>query len=139
MYCQLVEQCEGRLSPFGVILFAGTHDCVIIPISPGLQMRGELALADVREFLEIQERGTHVPAAPTDRRCAGCPHGAPRLYVPGKSESKLGDATLTPYTTNGVSKKDRRSIGPFHCLCGDRFKWVPPHWEAVALGIAREE
>lgn len=134
-YCRLIENCEGRSSPFGVILFAGSYDCAIIPNSPALQMRGELALADAREFLEIQQRGTHIPAAPTDRRCAGCPYGAPVQFRRGKTESTLGEVKLTPYTTNSV-RADGRVRGEFHCLCGDRFKWVPPHRDAVALGIA---
>jgi hypothetical protein len=30
-YCDLIEKSEGAESPFGVILFSGTSDCVIIP------------------------------------------------------------------------------------------------------------
>jgi hypothetical protein len=117
MYCRLIEQREGRASPFGVILFAGKYDCVIIPNSPDRQTRGERALDEVREFMEIQERGTHHPVAPTDRRCAGCPHGLPQLIRRARNKSE-------------------RDV--FQSLCGNRFGWIPPHRDAIALGIAKE-
>lgn len=117
MYCRLIEQYEKRAAPFGVILFAGTHDCVIIPNSSDRQMRAELALEEVREFMEIQERGTHTPNPPTDHRCAGCPHGFPHLIQRAKNKSEQDE---------------------FESLCGKRFGWNPPHRDAIALGIARE-
>lgn len=137
-YCRLIEQCERRSSPFGVILFAGTHDCVIIPTTPASQMRLELAILDAHEFLAIQDRGTHIPAPPTDNRCAGCPHGEPRQFQRGASETVLNGEQLPAYTTNSVRRSDGRLRGVFHCVCGDRFKWVPPHKDAIRLGIAKE-
>jgi hypothetical protein len=121
-----------------VILFAGSYDCVIIPNTAGLQMRSELAFLEVQEFLEIQDRGTHIPAPPTDRRCAGCPYGQPRRFRRGESETVLNGKTLPAYTTNSVRESDGRLRGIFHCLCGDRFQWVPPHRDAIALGIAKD-
>ena len=137
-YCRLIEKCEGRSSPFGVILFAGTHDCVIIPNTAATEMRLELAIIDAQEFLAIQDRGTHIPAAPTDNRCAGCPHGEPRLFQRGASETVLNGEQLPAYTTNSVRKSDGRLRGVYHCVCGDRFKWIPPHKEAIRLGVAKE-
>jgi len=52
-----------------------------------MQQRCRRALESVQEFLEIQARGTHIPAAPTDKRCIGCPYGKPREFQRGKSES----------------------------------------------------
>jgi len=43
---------------------------------------------------------------------------------------------VTPYTTNSVRPSDGKLRGTFHSDCGDGFKWVPPHRDAVKLGIA---
>lgn len=39
---------------------------------------------------------------------------------------------------NGTSLDEARKIRAFHSDCGDRFNWVPPHNDAIALGIARK-
>ena len=136
-YCDLIEKCQNQSAPFGVILFSGSTECVIIPNTPALQTRCRMALQSAREFLEIQAHGTHIPAAPTDKRCTGCPHGKPREFQRGKSESVFNEKPVTPYTTNSDRPSDGKLRGTFHCTCGDRFKWVPPHRDAVKLGIAK--
>jgi len=136
-YCDLIEKCQDQSAPFGVILFAGTTDCVIIPNTPAMQQRCRRALESVQEFLEIQARGTHIPAAPTDKRCTGCPYGKPQEFQRGKSESVFNEKPVTPYTTNSYRPSDGKLRGTFHCTCGDRFQWVPPHRDAVKLGIAK--
>jgi len=136
-YCDLIEKCQNQSAPFGVILFAGSTECVIIPNTPALQTRCRLALESVQEFLEIQARGTRIPAAPTDKRCTGCPYGKPREFQRGKSESVFNEKPVTPYTTNSYRPSDGKLRGTFHCDCGDRFQWVPPHRDAVKLGIAK--
>jgi len=95
-YCDLIEKCQNQSAPFGVILFAGSTECVIIPNTPAMQTRCRLALKSVQEFLEIQARGTHIPAAPTDKRCTGCPYGKPREFQRGKSESVFNEKPVTP-------------------------------------------
>jgi len=136
-YCDLIEKSTGGHAPFGVILFAGTSDCVIIPNTNSRQSGYERALADIVKFLEIQSAGTYIPSAPTDRRCVGCPHGKPRQFERGKTETVSNGKPLPAYTTNSY-RTDGQLRGEFHCPCGDRFRWVPPHKDAVALGIARE-
>ena len=136
-YCDLIEKCEGAAAPFGVILFAGTSDCVIIPNTNARHMLYDRALKDAVKFLEIHAAGTHIPAAPTDRRCTGCPHGKPRQFQRGKSETISNGKPLPAYTTNSV-RSDGQLRGAFHCDCGDRFEWVPRHKDAIGLGIARD-
>jgi len=136
-YCDLIEKCTGGEAPFGVILFAGTSHCAIIPNTNARQTLYDRALKDVTKFLEIQAAGTHIPSTPTDHRCTGCPHGKPRKLQQGRSETISNGRPLPAYTTNSVRASDGQVRGVFHCNCGDRFSWVPPHKDAINLGIAK--
>jgi len=101
-----------------------------------MQQRCRRALQSVQEFLEIQARGTHIPAAPSDKLCSGSPYGKPREFQRGKSESVSNEKPVTPYATNSVRRSDGKLRNTFHRDCADRFKWVPPHRDAVKLRIA---
>lgn len=128
-YCRLIETCEGGESPFGVLMFADSYECMVIPNTAGAKFQFEKALEDVREFLGIYEGGKFVPTEPTDHRCSGCHWGRPCEHVAGKTDTILNGMSLTPLRTRAKKKY-------FHCPCGDRFQWVPPHDDSVALGIA---
>ncbi len=132
-YCRLIESCENAKAPFGVLLFGGSYECVIIPNSAATQSQLDRALHDVREFLRIQLSGKFVSAAPTDNRCRGCHWGEPRKYVRHESETVVNGNTLVPLQTRG---KDKQT---YHSTCGDRFQWVPPHDLATGLGIAERQ
>lgn len=136
-YCDLIEKCTGGDAPFGVILFAGTSDCVIIPNNKTRRATYELALKDALKFMEPRKEGTPPTNSPIDGRCTGCPHGKPRMFQPGKSETVLNGKPLSACTANSV-RADGQFRGEFHSTCGDHFRWVPPHKEAVALGIAKK-
>lgn len=136
-YCDLIEKCEGAAAPFGVILFAGTSDCVIIPNTNARHLLFARALKEAVKFLEPHADGTPPTNPPTDSRCKGCPHGKPRIFQQGTSETILNRKRLTACTAKSGSP-DGKLRGEFHCTCGDRFRWTPPHKDAVALGIARE-
>ncbi len=139
-YCHLIEKCTTGSAPFGVILFAGTCDCAIIPNTNARHMIYDRAFKSVAKFLEHQATpGAEPPGFPTDRRCFGCPHGAPRLHEEGKSETILNGKLLKARTANSVRESDGEFRGAFHSDCGDRFRWVPPHKDAIALGIAHEQ
>jgi hypothetical protein len=128
-YCRLIEVCEGGVAPFGIILFAGSYDCVIIPNTAGNQAQFHAALEDVREFLAVSAEGRFVPKAPTDNRCAGCPFGEPREYARGYSDTVLNGNVVEALRTKGPSGRT------FHCTCGDKFVWVPPHDAALLLRL----
>ncbi len=136
-YCELIEQCQIRSSPFGVILFADTRQCVLVPITAAVKMRLQLALESLQEFLELEARGTHIPQAPTDRRCTGCLQGKPVKFQPGETEFRLNGKPLRANAINSKQESDGKHRGAFHSLCGDRFRWAPPHRNAVYLGIAQ--
>jgi len=120
-----------------VILFAGTSDCVIIPITSARQTTYDHALKDLVKFLDVHAGGNFFPSIPTDNRCVGCPYGLPRKFQQGKSETISNGKPLPAYSTNSY-RPDGELRGEFHSTCGDRFRWVPSHKDAIALGIAKE-
>ena len=131
-YCRLIESCEEARAPFGVLLFARTYDCVIIPNNAAAQSQLDRALHDVREFLRIQQGGKFMPTAPTDNRCRGCDWGEPRKYVRNESETIVNGNILVPLQTRATDQVT------YHSSCGDRFHWIPPHASAIDLGIAEQ-
>lgn len=136
-YCDLIEKCTGGDAPFGVIVFAGTSDCVIIPNNKTRQTIYERALKDALQFMEPNRDGPPPTNPPTDNRCSGCPHGKPRMFQPGKSETVVNGKPLSACTANSI-RPDGQFRGEFHSTCGDHFRWTPPHQDAVALGIAKK-
>ena len=129
-YCRLIETCEGGQAPFGVLMFAGSYECLIVPNTTVAKFQFEHAMEDVREFLRVHEEGKFEPPAPGDNRCRGCHFGKPRQYVAGQTNTILNGKPVTPLRTRAVNNR------LYHCPCGDRFSWVPPHDDAVSRGIA---
>lgn len=127
-HCRLLEECERANAPFGVLIFAGSYDCVIFPNTAEAKSQLQRELVNFREFLRFVNSGGVLPE-PTDRRCSGCYRGAPRRYVRDRSETVLKGELLPPLSTK--SKTGVR----FHCDCGDRFGWVPRHRDSIQLGI----
>jgi hypothetical protein len=128
-YCELIKTCELADAPFGLLMFAGSYECLIIPNTNAARFQFEKALEDVREFLQELDPEKFVPE-PTDNRCSGCHWGEPRPYVPGRTDTVLKGEPVRPLLTR-VRNRD------FHSPCGDRFGGAPPHKDAVALGIAQ--
>lgn len=128
-YCKLIKTCELGDAPFGVLMFAGTYECLIIPNNTAAQFQFQKAMEDVREFLSVYDGGTFVPTQPADNRCGGCPWGKPREYLAGRTDTILNGNSVVPLLTKAKERV-------FHCTCGDRFRWVPPHETSVVLGIA---
>lgn len=136
-YCELIEKSGGGKCPFGVILFAGTSECVIIPNSSSLQQRKRRAMEDFNQLLAIQMLNGLEPPAPSDNRCAGCEFGRPREFQQGKSETVLNGTALV--ACKSESKRSDGSVrGLYHSDCGDRFRWAPPHHRAEELGITQK-
>ena len=129
-YCHLIETCEGADAPFGVLMFADSYDCLILPFSPEAKETLHRALDDAREFLRVYEEGKYLPATPSDNRCSGCHFGRPRRHGEGSATVLLGEP-IEPRATRGNDEKI------YHSHCGDRFRWDPPHKKAVELGIAK--
>ena len=125
-YCRLLEQSAGASSPYAIALFAGTYEGWTIPITPGVEGYFDQVFAAARSSLSADV----MFAPPEDRAiCRRCPHGVPRVYRRGVSETSLFEALIRPH---GASA---RSGIVYHSTCGDRFHWSPPHEDAVASGI----
>lgn len=60
-YCELIEKSEGGQFPFGVILFAGTSDCVLVPNSTSLQRQKRQAMESVNRLRAMQMLDTFEP------------------------------------------------------------------------------
>lgn len=136
-YCDLIEKCTGGEAPFGVVLFSGTDSCVVIPNNKIRQETYKEALKHAIRLMAPPNDGPPT-SPPSDDRCSGCVNGKPRLFQPGKSDTVLDGKPLSACTANSVYP-DGNFRGAFHSICGDRFRWAPPHQDAIALGIARQQ
>jgi hypothetical protein len=128
-YCALLEQSAGARSPYAIALFAGTYNGWTLPNSIAARAFLDKALAAARTYL-TPEMMIGPPASLG--LCAGCPHGAPRPYRRGETETTLFGGPLRPH---GSAGRDGRV---YHSACGDRFGWTPPHKDAIALGMRAE-
>jgi hypothetical protein len=128
-YCRLIETCQGGQAPFGILLFAGSDECLIIPNTVVEQTQFEEALQNVRGFLQIYQQGQSAPMQPVDRRCIGCPFGEPREYIARETDTLVNGTPIVPLLTRALDGK------LYHSPCGDRFNWVPPHQRALDLRI----
>lgn len=123
-YCRLVEALEGGQAPFGVLMFAGSYQCLVIPNTPQARAQLNQAIQEFDEFLDLYDRGQARTDNPADNRCRGCPWGKP---VGFDKITVLNGRELPPIRIEGISK------GDFHCACGDKFNWVPPHKDTRRL------
>lgn len=130
-YCQLLEQCEGGRSPFGVMMFADTYDVVIIPNNHANQLLFEEGLLQTREILRQIALGIAL-GEPTRNQCEGCPLGKPRKYEPGVSDKHIGVLPGSLQTAGNPKRKQK-----YHCVCGDRFGWLPRHEDTEAMDLRR--
>jgi hypothetical protein len=122
-YCRLIETCEGGRAPFAVMLFGGSYDCVIIPNNAASQRELAQALDEFADFLRIFDGG-RFPEVPSDNRCRGCQWGRP---IPMSEPTVLKGQTLWPLRIEGIGQ------GEFHCVCGDRYNFVPRHADIQRL------
>jgi len=123
-YCRLVEALEGGQAPFGVLMFAGSYQCLVIPNTPEVRAKLNQAIRELNEFLEFYDRLGFMPGVPADNRCRGCPWGKP---VEFHEPTILNGRELPAIRIEGIRK------GNFHCACGDKFSWVPPHEDTERL------
>jgi hypothetical protein len=128
-YCALLDQSAGAKSPYAIALFAGTYNGWTLPNTPEARGFLDKVLDAVRTHLTPEM----MIGPPASRKvCSGCPHGAPRPYRRGETETTLFGSPVRPHGSTG---RDGRV---YHSACGDRFGWTPPHDEAVTLGLKVE-
>jgi hypothetical protein len=118
-YCHLLESQERARSPFGVILFAGTYEAVLVPNDRRSWSIFREGLLLARRVITDAEQGEW-PEPPLHNQCRGCPLGYPRRD--GQSP-ELARGAYTP-------RRDAQGR-EYHSICGDRFMWMPLHEVAV--------
>ena len=129
-YCHVIEKAEGSSAPYGIILFGNGYDGVTIPNSAGNQESFRQALTRARRLVEAVQTEGLMPDLPVRSTvCHACRLGLPRVYRKGITDTELDGRQLPAYRTRG---EDRRV---YHSICGDRFRWVPPHDVAAARGL----
>lgn len=127
-YCHLLEICERADTPFGILMFAGSDECVVVPNTKQHRQEFSEALNRYRRFFSGSDHDRGHPAIPRDTRCRGCHLGKPRKYVQFESETVLDGESLSPML-----------MDDHHCTCGDRFRWYPPHKDIVAWQQRKRE
>jgi hypothetical protein len=128
-YCHLIECCEGSHAPFGLVLFAGSYDVLLVPNNEANQAlltkalrHAQTVLANAAEEREIQ--------VPSQSACASCPLGRPQAIVRLETESPSESMPTPVRVSIGVGG------GRYHSECGDRFDWIPPHKNSGALRLS---
>lgn len=125
-YCRLMKRARRGSSPFGILMFADSYDCLLIPNSDAHQVEFQCSLDAVREYLRIYQTGEFFPATPQDNRCSGCHLGKPRRREPG-SETILERSAI-----EGICLSWKRWCDVSQHLRGS-IENVPPHSDAERL------
>ena len=125
-YCGLLEQATGARSPYAIALLAGTYNGWSLPNSPEARSFFDQVLAAARSFLSPNV--TIGPPASTGI-CSGCPHGLPRIYRRGESETILFDGLVRP---RGAQPARGSSITAHAATSSPGGR---PHDQAVAIGL----
>lgn len=130
-YAHLIEEFERASAPFGVLMFAGSYDCVLIPLDSAAHAELRQAIEETRESIQIDTSGRAMLPFPPESRCRGCAHGKPTL----ESAQPRRDGRVPPpeFRTRAAGSTNDK-VG-YRSPCGDRFRWVPPHEEAKRLGL----
>ena len=134
-YCHLVEKNTGRHSSCGIIVFAGTLNAVAIKFwqdeVADRQMHEALFIArqNLAEFEQHEKVG--VPAMNT---CIRCHLGRPKLYRLEAGTARRDGKSVRP-TLHKIVVKGKAQT--FHSVCGDFFKWAPPHETAKELNLSK--
>lgn len=130
-YCRLIQACEGASAPFGVIVFAGSYNVLVIPCTEERRTAMLQALDEARWYMNVLQTRNMEPGKPAPEVCSGCHWGKPRQHS-DESVTTLRGRRIRARRTHATNGRE------YHSTCGDRFDWVPPHHDAVQLGIAGE-
>lgn len=119
-YCRLVEECFQNKCPFGIVLTGEDYSGFTVPNLDPFQESFCTSLMALRQLALAADNRSEGLVAPNERACVGCPLGEPRPVSLGKRVHRFG----APVTVRRLGTSDGKD---YHCDCGDRFEWVPPH------------
>lgn len=125
-YCHLLEVGEGFDSPYGIVLMGDTYRGFAVPNRGTFQAIFVDAAGDFRRIATASEHQQSDPPPPTrQQKCSECPWGKPRLVSLGQPTTQH-ERPINPHVLRKWTKR-------YHCDCGDRFRWKPPHNENQGL------
>ncbi|MCA9063856.1 MAG: hypothetical protein KDA96_12375 [Planctomycetaceae bacterium] len=128
-YCLLLQRQTNGIARYGLVLQAGTFDCVVIKFNRESFDLLALNLIDARRIMRNYDQLEQAPPPPRAQLCRKCPFGRPRSVDTAESLKMREQTGLVAYANIGAD--GRR----YHCHCGDRFRWMPPHQRVMELGI----
>lgn len=130
-YCHLMLATQDRVSPFGVILYGKSYEGVAVPNDERYRNRFHAALLAVRKM--VRESKAKPPDIPDQTaKCSACPLGYPRRIEKLQPTMQDGAALDPKILWSNHGKR-------FHCDCGDRFGWRPPHQRSEELDLRMED
>ncbi len=126
-YAALLAACEGGQTPYAVVLFGGSYNGVAVPVIPVEAIRAKLD--ELRRALDLEKMGIPTPLPTNPNVCSGCPLGRPRVVTAAdRKDESLGRKLHV------ITGPDGRA---YHSECGDRFRWTPPHDDAVRKRLSQ--
>jgi len=128
-YCHLLQVVENYESPYALVLKENSLEGVAIPNSARSRRIFHEALRSARNTINnaVANKGTSPPEQAS--LCVGCPFGKPLRFKPGITDGLQVRISLKIFVLG-----DKQEV-IHHCLCGDRFKWMPPHKETLEKGL----
>lgn len=119
-YCRLVRACFGPECPYGIILTGEDYSGFVVPNHPRYRKRFHDSLVALRQLALAADNRSEGNVPPNERACVGCPLGEPRSVSLGLRVHRFG----APVPVRRVGQSEGKD---YHCDCGDRFEWKPPH------------
>ncbi len=125
-YCHLLESQEGFDSPYGIVLMGDTYRGFAVPNRGTFPRIFQNALLELRKVVAaVKDQGSDPPPPSDKRKCIDCPFGKPRLVTRRRPTIRDG-YELKPHILQRWRER-------YHCDCGDRFRWKPPHADNARL------
>lgn len=126
-YCHLVELATGFDAPYGIVLHAGRYSGWAVPNSLHAMSELQRGLELARTTISALRRQHRIPPNPSTTLCWNCPFARPRRFRQSFMERIFGKRpAMVPYV---FQLRERN----YHSVCGDRFRWVPPHRDIARL------
>ncbi len=124
-YALLLEAAGHWEVPYGLLFPVDSPRGLALPITSALRERARrLLIAWDQQFEASQRHGLHPPPPENRHRCGGCQYGQPLpIREPEVARAHKAGRPLV------VLRQRRGDL--FHCACGDRFNWMPPHRTTV--------
>lgn len=119
-YCRLSQINFPAECPYGIILTGEDYSGFAVPNHPRFRKRFHNSLVALRQLALASDHQSEGDVAYDERGCVACPLGAPRLVALGLRVQRFG----APVMVRPVGSSEGKD---YHCDCGDRFRWKPPH------------